>query len=71
MIHAVIMRPDKFKTACEVRFVGTKLKGKRFKHLTKDELQSIDCEICKNKVIKLINNRSAMLQGGRSILLDF
>jgi len=70
MLHAVIMRPDKFKTACEIRFIGMLLKGKKFKHLTREELDSIQCDICKEKVISLRSKTGGMFQGGRSILID-
>ena len=58
MLHAVIMKPDKFKTACEIRFLGMLLAGKKFKDLTKEEMDSIECNICKVKVISLRNQEA-------------
>lgn len=70
MIHAVIMTRDKFKTACGTRFHGTLLKGKTFHHLTVEELNSIQCDTCRNKVTELRNKPVYLHRGGRSILID-
>lgn len=71
MVHAITMRYDKFKTACEVRFYGPLIKGKKFKHLTRDEVQSIGCETCRAKIEQLrAKHTYTDFKGGRSILID-
>jgi hypothetical protein len=70
MIHAIIIRPDKFQTACNIRFNGQLLKGKKFDHLTSVEFESIQCLACKEKVGSLRKKPVYYQKGGRAILLD-
>ena len=71
MLHAVIMTHDKFKTACSIRFQGSLLKDKIFAHRTASEVQNIECDICREKVLSLRAKRDPFGRvGGRCVILN-
>jgi hypothetical protein len=71
MRHSIIMKQNKFITVCGLIFHGPLLKGKVFKHRTSEEIESIDCQICREKIISLRSKVSNMgVRGGRCALID-
>lgn len=71
MLHAVIMTHDKFKTVCSIRFHGTLLKGKKFVHQTAADVQNIECDICREKVLSLRAKCDPFGRiGGRCVILN-
>lgn len=69
MKHAVIINHN-FHTACKITFPGTALKGETFKHRPLTEIESIDCQVCREKVIYLRNKTVYHHRGGRCIIID-
>lgn len=68
MKHAVIMHWKKSQTVCGLSFNPFNvLKGQHFIQRYLDEMQTIDCEVCRQKVIDL---RSKTREGGRCVLVD-
>lgn len=71
MKHAVIMKRNMFKTVCDISFHGHLLKGKKCEHRTLAEINTIECPICREKVISLRSKRSVFgIPGGRCIIID-
>jgi hypothetical protein len=65
------MKRDKFITVCGIRFHGLLLKGKTFEYRTNADLETVDCLICREKVLalkQLARNRGE--RGGRCVYMD-
>lgn len=71
MKHVVILKRNMFKTPCNLTFDGHLLKGKRCEHKTVAEIETIECPVCREKVLFLRAKRSPFGQpGGRCIIID-
>jgi hypothetical protein len=65
------MKRDKFITVCGIRFHGLLLKGKTFEHRKASDMETVDCLVCREKVLtlqQLARNRGE--RGGRCVFMD-
>jgi hypothetical protein len=65
------MKRDKFITVCGIRFHGLMLKGKTFEYRTAADLESVDCIVCREKIIALKEKgRQRGERSGRCVFID-
>lgn len=69
MKHAVIINHN-FNTACKTSFSGLVLKDKTFEHRPLAEIETIECQVCREKVIYLKTKTVYHHRGGRCIIID-
>jgi hypothetical protein len=74
MKHCVLMKVNKTKTACGIVFNAfVHLKGQKFERHNREEIESIDCISCREKLIKLtfdLNIQAVVGVHGRSVIIE-